>query len=34
MKLGYSSALAFALFVIIFILSLLQLKITKGNSDE
>lgn len=34
MKLGYSSALAFVLFVIIFVFSMLQLKITKGNSDE
>jgi multiple sugar transport system permease protein len=34
MKLGYSSALAFVLFIIIFILSLIQLKITKGNSDD
>jgi len=34
MKVGYSSALAFVLFAIIFILSLFQLKITKGNSDD
>lgn len=34
MKLGYSSALAFALFVIIFVLSLIQLKITKGKANE
>lgn len=33
MKLGYSSALAFVLFAIIFVFSLLQLKITKGHSD-
>lgn len=34
MKLGYSSALAFVLFIIIFALSLFQLKIMKGNSHE
>ncbi len=34
MKMGYSSALAFVLFIIIFVLSLFQLKLTKGNPDE
>jgi multiple sugar transport system permease protein len=34
MKLGYSSSMAFVLFLIIFTLSLLQLKVTKGKSDE
>lgn len=34
LKLGYSSSMAFVLFIMIFILSLLLLKITKGNSDE
>ncbi len=34
MKVGYSSALAFVLFAIIFVFSLIQLRITKGNSDE
>lgn len=34
LKLGYSSSLAFVLFLIIFSLSLLQLKIMKGNSYE
>ena len=34
MKVGYSSALAFVLFLIIFILSLFQLRLSKGNSDE
>ena len=34
MKLGYSSALAFVLFIIIFTLSLFQLKLTKGSSNE
>lgn len=34
MKLGYSSALAFLLFVIIFIFSFMLLKITKGHSDD
>ncbi len=34
MKVGYSSALAFVLFLIIFVFSLFQLKLTKGNADE
>ena len=34
MKVGYSSALAFVLFLIIFVFSLLQLRLTKGNADE
>ncbi len=34
LKVGYSSALAFVLFLIIFVLSLLQLRLTKGNADE
>lgn len=34
MKVGYSSALAFVLFIIIFVFSLLQLRLTKGNADE
>lgn len=34
MKLGYSSSLAFVLFIIIFSLSLLQLKLMKGNSHD
>jgi ABC-type sugar transport system permease subunit len=34
MKMGYSSALAFVLFIIIFMLSAVQLKLTKGNTDE
>lgn len=34
MKLGYSSALAFILFIILFVLSLIQLRVTKGNSYE
>ena len=33
-RLGYSSALAFVLFVIILVLSLLQLRIARGNSNE
>jgi multiple sugar transport system permease protein len=34
MKLGYSSALAFILFIIIFILSMFQLKIMKGDVEN
>ena len=34
MKLGYSSALAFLLFIIIFVFSFMLLKMTKGHSDD
>jgi len=33
MKVGYSSALAFVLFLIIFVMSLFQLKLTKGETN-
>lgn len=34
MKIGYSSAMAFVLFLIIFVLSIFQLKLTKGDPDN